>query len=72
MLQYIDKETFFEVYSDEGKVILEKPNNILWNTDKEHPIAISKLRVNDYNEIDELVPEDAFKEDTEEDIVDIE
>lgn len=57
-----------EIYSDNDKKILETSNGQLWNTDIEHPIAVSKERYNDlkkdYIEIDE--PIDEIPQDKEE------
>jgi len=43
MIVVIDKEKYFEIYSDSGKKIAEN-NEIFWNTDEENPIAVSKER----------------------------
>ena len=45
-----------EIYDNDFK-ILEKTTNILWNTNFENPIVISKNRQNDY------VPSDVKAED---------
>ena len=40
-----DNNHYLEIYDIEHK-ILEKANGSLWNTDKEHPIAVDKVRFN--------------------------
>lgn len=38
-----DKGNYLEIFSNEFK-ILEHPNNMLWNTDENHVIAVDKVR----------------------------
>lgn len=45
----------YEIYSDNGKKILETTNGEKWNTDYEHPIVIAAKRRADYVEIEEPV-----------------
>ena len=46
---------YAEIYSKNGKKILETTNGEKWNTDSEHPIAIAVSRLNDYAETDEPI-----------------
>ena len=63
---------FLEIYSNNDKKILETTNGQLWNTDIEHPIAVSKERYNDlkkdYIEINEPIDKIPQYEDAVEDI----
>ena len=54
MIQVIEHEGYLDIYSDAGKKILEVTDGSLWNTDKEHTIAVDKKRYanGDYVESD--------------------
>ena len=51
---------YAEIYSRNGKKILETTNGEKWSTDSEHPIAIAVSRFNDYEETNE--PIEQFEE----------
>lgn len=55
MIQVIDMGGYYNIYSDNGKKILEKPDT-LWNATQDEPIAVHKGRYanGDYVESDEI------------------
>ena len=44
MIIVIEKEKWFEIYSDNNKKIYEKPKDYYWNNNEENKLAVDKTR----------------------------
>lgn len=63
-----DNGHYVEIYDTEHK-ILEKANEVLWNTDEENPIAVDKKRYENGDYVESDVPAEPIVDEVEEEPV---